>query len=156
MDGGLTLDVAVAARTDIDASDWRAAVRAACRPLVDAGAFEQRYADRCVTIIEEHGPYVVLAPGIALAHARPEDGVRRLGLAAAVLREPVSFGHPENDPVDLVLAFGSPDPQSHVGLLSALARHLVADLAERLRSAASDAEARRMLQEVVSDATDRE
>jgi ascorbate PTS system EIIA or EIIAB component len=117
------------------ASDWRAAVRAACAPLIAAGAVEARYADRCVEVVEENGPYMVLAPGLALAHARPEDGVRQLCLASTTLTEPVEFGHPDNDPVDLVIAFGSPDDSSHIALLQSLAEHLMGGLADTLRSA---------------------
>ncbi len=113
---------------------------------------EGRYAERCIAMIDEHGPYVVLAPGIALAHARPEDGVVRLCLAVTTLADPVPFGHPDNDPVDLVFAFGSPDSDQHVGLLAALARALTSGLDERLRAAADATEAERLLEEAVADA----
>jgi ascorbate PTS system EIIA or EIIAB component len=151
MDGRVTLDVALTARTGVEVPDWRAAIRAACHPLVEARAFEQRYEDACVASIETQGPYIVLAPGIALAHARPEDGVATLGLGVAVLAIPVFFGHPENDPVDIVLAFGSPDKNAHVGLLSALARRLADGLGDRLRAAASDVDARAQLEKVIDD-----
>jgi len=151
MDGRLALDVALSAKTQIVVSDWQHAIRAACHPLVEAEAFEQRYVDRCVAIVEEQGPYMVLAPGIALAHARPEDGVNKLALGVAVLQAPVRFGHPDNDPVDLVLTFGSPDKDAHVGLLSALARHLSEGLGDRLRAAVSDADARALLERVIDD-----
>jgi PTS system ascorbate-specific IIA component len=98
-----------------------------------------------VQIVEEHGPYIVLAPGLALAHARPEDGVLRVCLAVVTLAEPVAFGHPDNDPVDVVFAFGSPDAEQHVAMLSALARRLQGGLDTELRSAASDADARSLL-----------
>ena len=109
------------------------------------------YADRCVAMVEEHGPYIVLAPGIALAHARPEDGVCRVGIAAVTLTDPVEFGHEDNDPVDVVFAFGSPDADQHVRLLSELARHLTAGLADRLRDAADDAAAQTALEVVADD-----
>ena len=35
------------------------------------------YADAMIRVIEEFGPYVVIAPGLALAHARPGDDVLR-------------------------------------------------------------------------------
>ncbi len=136
----------------VGASGWRDAVRIACGPLVEQGATEPRYVDRCIAMLEEHGPYVVVAPGIALAHARPEDGVVALGLSAAVLADPVAFGHPENDPVDLVFAFGSPDAEQHVGLLAALARELISGLADRLRGAADEGDAFRLLVQVAGAA----
>jgi ascorbate PTS system EIIA or EIIAB component len=138
----------VEARVRASATNWQAAVRAACQPLVDRDAVQPGYVDACVRMVEEHGPYIVLAPGIALAHARPEDGVDRLCLAAVTLAEPVAFGHPDNDPVDVVFAFGSPDADQHVGLLAALARRLTAGLDDALRAAATDADARALLEEM--------
>ena len=136
----------IAARVDVVATGWQAAIEAACQPLVDAGAVEPRYTRRCVEMVEEHGPYIVLAPGLALAHARPEDGVTRVCLAAVTLTEPVRFGHDDNDPVDVVFAFGSPDADQHVGMLSALAGALIGGLDDDLRAAASDDEARGLLE----------
>jgi ascorbate PTS system EIIA or EIIAB component len=123
------------------ADGWREAIRVACEPLVEQGAAEARYPDRCIEMVDEHGPYIVLAPGIALAHARPEDGVLKLGVSAVTLAEPVTFGHEDNDPVDLVFAFGSPDRDQHVGLLSKLATALLDGLADRLRAAEDDEDA---------------
>lgn len=139
------------ARVAVAADDWRTAVRAACAPLVESDALEPRYAERCIAMVDEHGPYMVLAPGLALAHARPEDGVRRLCVSAAVLARPVSFGHPENDPVDLVFAFGSPDSEQHVGLLAALADHLQRGLDHQLRDARDDGAAADALSALRSD-----
>jgi PTS system ascorbate-specific IIA component len=134
----------------VAADDWRAAVRAAAELLVDAGAAEPRYVDRCIATVEELGPYMVVAPGVALAHARPEDGAVGLGLSAVTLREPVEFGHAENDPVDVVLAFGSPDRDQHVGLLGALARRLTEGLADDLREAGDESEVRKLMEEVAA------
>lgn len=140
------------ARVRVTAGDWQEAVRAACAPLIEAGAAEPRYADRCIEMVLEHGPYIVLAPGLALAHARPEDGVVRLGLAVATLAAPVAFGHSDNDPVDVVLAFGSPDAEQHVGLLSALAQALSDGLDAQLRAARDPGTAERLLAGVGRDA----
>lgn len=126
-------------------------MEAACQLLVDGGAVEPRYLSRCIEMVEEHGPYMVLAPGIALAHARPEDGAIRLGLSAVTLANPVEFGHPDNDPVDLVVCFASPDQEQHVGLLGALARGFVNGLDRRLRAASTADDAAGLLQEVVAD-----
>lgn len=151
MEGSVSTFAAVAARVQVVARDWAAAVHAAALLLVDTGAATTAYADRCVQIVREQGPYIVIAPGIALAHARPEDGARGLALTAITLRTPVRFGHATNDPVDLVLAFASPDHDSHVGLLAALARRLGDELPTQLRTATSDDAAVAFLQEVVDD-----
>lgn len=134
----------------IRAHDWRAAVRVVVHPLVEAGAAGEGYPERCIAIAEEHGPYMVLAPGIALAHARPEDGALRVGLCAALLEPPVEFGHPDNDPVDVLFGFTAPDSDRHTGLIAALARALSAGLADRMRRATTEADVRALLTEEVT------
>ena len=101
--------------------DWREAVEASGQLLVVVGAAEERYVAAMVRTTEELGPYAVIAPGVAIPHARPEDGAVRVGLSLAVLSEPVEFGSKENDPVDLVFGFSTTDSESHVELLQALA-----------------------------------
>jgi ascorbate PTS system EIIA or EIIAB component len=150
---GIASDVTpvVAARTGVRVADWREAIRVVCAPLVAAQAVRSDYVAAAISIVEEHGPYIVLMPGVALAHARPEDGALRLGIAVALLDRSVAFGHPTNDPVDIVFAFGSPDRGQHVGLLAALSRRLRSGLVADLRGAANDDEAQRLLEGVMSD-----
>jgi PTS system ascorbate-specific IIA component len=66
----------------------------------------------------------VIAPGVAIPHARPENGAKRVGLSLAVLSEPVEFGSKENDPVDLVFGFTTTDSDSHLELIQALANFI--------------------------------
>lgn len=105
----------------VRAGDWREAVEASGRMLVASGAVEEGYVAAMVRVVEELGAYAVIAPGVALPHARPEDGALGVGLSLAVLAEPVEFGSPENDPVDLVFGFATPDADAHVELLGELA-----------------------------------
>ncbi len=106
-------------------ADWRQAVRVGGELLVKAGKCEVRYVDAMVKAVEEMGPYMVLAPGLALAHARPEDGVKQVGMSIITLADPVEFGSESNDPVKLVISFGGVDNKSHIGLLQELAEFLM-------------------------------
>lgn len=101
--------------------DWRAAVRTAGAALTASGAARAGYADEMVRMIDEHGPYVVIAPGLALAHARPDDQVLRTGLAVVTLASPVSFGHPHNDPVRVVLGLAVDSVGGHLESIADLA-----------------------------------
>lgn len=89
--------------------------------LVEADAIEPRYIQAMKKVMEELGPYCVVAPGIALLHARPEDGVKRACLSLLTLQDPVKFGHSTNDPVDLVFTLGAIDKQGHIEALAKLA-----------------------------------
>jgi len=101
--------------------DWRAAVRLAGLVLVRSGAATPQYGDEMVRMIEEHGPYVVIAPGLALAHARPGPAVLADGLAIVTLAEPVTFGHPYNDPVRVVLGLAIKSTDTHLAAVAELA-----------------------------------
>ena len=102
-------------------ADWQAALRLCAAPLLAGGFIAPAYVDAIIATHEKIGPYYVLAPQMALAHARPEDGALRQGLALLVLEQPVAFHSSENDPVDLVWMFCATDHQTHLEMLAALA-----------------------------------
>ena len=126
-----------------DAADWRAAVAVAGTVLERIGAATSRYGNEMVRMIEEHGPYVVIAPGLALAHARPGPAVLRDGLAVVTLATPVAFGNAHNDPVRVVLGLAVASPEHHLSLVAeianvfndsdAIARLAAADSADDVR-----------------------
>src|SRR5207247_2169199 len=113
-----------AIRLRIPAMDWRAAVRASGEALVAAGITTPAYTDQMIATVEQLGPYIVIAPGIALAHARPSEAVLRPGLSWVTLAQPVRFGHKDNDPVTLIVGHAAPDSSSHVQGLATLAELL--------------------------------
>lgn len=128
-------------KLQVQAADWQDAVRQGGALLLAGGKCEERYVDAMVDAVRTMGPYMVLAPGLALAHARPEDGVLELGMSVITLATPVEFGSEQNDPVSLVISFGGVDKESHIGMLQSLARFLmVEENQEFLRGATSVAE----------------
>lgn len=103
------------------AEDWQDAVRLAAEGLERSGATTDGYAQEMIRMIQEHGPYVVISPGLALAHARPGPEVLRDGLSVVTLEEPVAFGHPYNDPVAVVLGLAVHSPERHLGFIADIA-----------------------------------
>jgi ascorbate PTS system EIIA or EIIAB component len=103
------------------ADDWRGAVTLAGEALTRSGATTAHYTDEMIRMIEEHGPYVVIAPGLALAHARPGPSVKANGLCVVTLVEPVAFGHPHNDPVRVVLGLAVAQADEHLTAIAAIA-----------------------------------
>lgn len=127
-------------RLRVGADGWPAALQQAGNLLVGAGACTPGYVAAMVEAVETLGPYIVLAPGLAFAHARPEAGALRLGASLVTLDPPVWFGAAENDPVAVVVAFCTCDDQGHIELLAELA-HLLGDAQRHTRiRAAEDAD----------------
>lgn len=94
---------------DVEAYDWQEVVELSGLLLLNIGAIYPRYINAMKELILENGPYVVSGPGIALLHARPDQGAKRTCLSLIRLKKPVNFGHVENDPVDLVFALSAAD-----------------------------------------------
>lgn len=131
-----------------EVGDWQEAVRRSGALLVATGAAEEAYVDAMVRTVDEMGPYAVLAPGIAIPHARPEDGAIDVGIGVLTLSTPVEFGAGDNDPVDLVFPFCTPDSQKHTAALQALANFLEEEEnVEQLRKASSTDEVMELLKE---------
>ncbi|MEM4762185.1 MAG: PTS sugar transporter subunit IIA [Thermofilum sp.] len=119
------------------AENWEEAVRLAGKLLAADGTVEERYVEAMVQVTRELGPYAVIAPGVALPHARPEDGAKEVGLSIVTLREGVNFGSP-NDPVYIVIGFSAKDRKSHLRVLQELADLLSREgVVEALRSVKS-------------------
>jgi ascorbate PTS system EIIA or EIIAB component len=127
-----------AIRIEAPASDWQAAVRLAGDALVASGATEPAYTDQMIATVDELGPYIVIAPGIALAHARPSPAVRRVGMSLVTLAQPVEFGNAENDPVRLVVGLAALDEEGHIAALSTLADFLSDERRRAALSAVGD------------------
>ncbi|WP_394551125.1 PTS sugar transporter subunit IIA [Agromyces sp. MMS24-JH15] len=129
-----------------EAADWRAAVRTAGRALVRAGAALPEYADRMIQVVDEYGAYIVIAPGLALAHARPGPDVTATGMSVVTLATPVAFGHPHNDPVRVVIGLAVTNAEDHIAGIASLANAFNdADLVDRLAAAATATEVRDLL-----------
>ena len=111
----------------VNAEKWQEVVEKAGAPLVLSGAIERKYIEAMRKIISKFGPYAVSFPGVVLLHARPEDGVNELCMSLITLNNPVSFGHPENDPVDVAVVIGAMDLKSHLRALRELVE-VIADL----------------------------
>ncbi|UFJ41772.1 PTS sugar transporter subunit IIA [Brevibacillus humidisoli] len=106
---------------DAEANSAEEAIRLAGDLLVKAGKVAPEYVEAMVKGYQDIGPYIVLAPGIAIPHARPEHGVKEQCVSLIRLNQPVAFGHPTNDPVRLVCAIGGVDDTGHIGMLQELA-----------------------------------
>ena len=101
--------------------DRDAVVRRTGELLAAGGSVDPAYTDEMLAALEQYGPYIVIAPGVALAHARPSPAVRGVAFSILTLDPPVSFGHPENDPVRLVVGLAAPDDESHIEALRQMA-----------------------------------
>lgn len=105
-------------RTQVDCQDWEEAVRKVGNILMENGAIESSYIDGMLKYVKKYGPYIVLMPGFALAHARPEDGAKKVAMCMITLKTPIKFGHKDYDPVSVVMGLSAPAKEGHIEVLA--------------------------------------
>lgn len=103
-----------------ECKDWKEAIFKGAKILEDKNLVEKRYKTEIINKFKEFGCYMVIAPGIVLSHARPKDGVIKTGISIITLKQPINFGHSDNDPVKLVVTLAAEDNNNHVDVLASL------------------------------------
>jgi len=108
-------------------TSWRESFELAGAGLVESGRTLPSYTQEMIQAFEELGPYMVIAPGIALAHGRPSASVLETGLSLVTLLTPIEFGSQSNDPVSMVIGLAAIDHDSHIDLMAALSELLMSE-----------------------------
>ena len=103
------------------AETWEDVIRHGGQLMVDAGFTDPTYTEAMIDVVRDMGPYIVLAPGLAMPHARPEMGAKQVGTALVTLEKPIDFGSPENDPVSVAIFLCAPNKDEHIQLLTDIA-----------------------------------
>ena len=103
------------------AETWEDVIRHGGQLMVDAGFTDPTYTEAMIDVVRDMGPYIVLAPGLAMPHARPEMGAKQVGAALVTLEKPIDFGSPENDPVSVAIFLCAPNKDEHIQLLTDIA-----------------------------------
>lgn len=94
--------------------NWEDAVKAACALLEKEKVIEKEYADLIINSIKKHGPYIVIAPKIAIPHAQEGHGVNETAICFMKTNTPVSFGEGEEYDAQLFFVLASVDNEVHL------------------------------------------
>lgn len=97
-----------------------AALDLSCSALLASGKIEESYVNAIKALHKKIGPYYVLAPKIAMPHARPEDGVNETSLQLTVFKKGVDFGASDNGDVYFSITLAAMDSDGHVLTIMAL------------------------------------
>lgn len=102
---------------------WEEAIQSAAQPLVDQSYVTSDYVNAMIENVNELGPYIVIAPDIAIAHARPDDNVNKIGLSLLKLNQSINFAE-DSHYASMVFVLAAVDNEQHLGILSELANVL--------------------------------
>lgn len=100
--------------------EWKEAIRLAAQPLVESGKILPSYAEAMIQKVEEFGPFINLGKGIAIPHARPDEGVRQVGMSMLVLEHPIYLLDDPKQEIHLLICIAAVDNVSHLKALSHL------------------------------------
>ena len=104
---------------------WELAIKQASEPLLEKNIIKESYVEAMINSVYKNGPYMIIMPHIALAHARPEDGVNENGISFLKLITPVIF--PQENDVDIIIVLAAKEDEGHLELMAELADLLVDD-----------------------------
>ena len=122
------------------AADWKEAIIQSVLPLEKGGFVTEEYKKAGVANVEEFGPYICIAPHVAMPHARPEQGALQTQVAVTLFREEVSFER-EDARANLFIALAAADSNRHLEALMQISELLQdEEKAEAMLHAADAAE----------------
>ncbi|KDP12279.1 PTS ascorbate transporter subunit IIA [Staphylococcus chromogenes] len=121
----MTLDVLtkdkIIVKDQVDS--WEEAIESAAQPLLTQKYIESSYIDSMIQSVKTLGPYIVIAPHVAIAHARPGNDVHQVGLSLLKLDEAINFST-DSHYAELVFVLSATDSTSHLTVLQNLAQLL--------------------------------
>ena len=117
------------------AENWEKAIEKAAQPLIKNGKIKYGYVENIIKNIKELGPYIILLPGVAMPHARPDENVIESSLSLLKINKGVSFSEDTED-VKLMFVLAAKDSNSHIDIIEQLTELLGDDeKIERLMNA---------------------
>lgn len=107
-------------KLNVEAKTWEEAIYKAAEILEEDGIIKPSYKDAIIESTKKTGPYYVITKGVAMPHARPEDGVIKSGFCFLKLKEGVYFGSKENDPVKYIFMVAMENNEKHIEFIQFL------------------------------------
>lgn len=134
-------------RLGVDIDNWKDAVTYSANLLVEQGCAEKSYIDGILEGIKEFGSYIVISDNLAIPHARPEKGSKKIGFSLVTLNNPVYFDDSDN-PVRVFIAFTAIDNSSHIEILQNIVKIVENNLIEKIIEAKNIDDLNKIMREI--------
>ncbi|WP_336233208.1 PTS mannitol transporter subunit IIA [Citrobacter farmeri] len=105
------------------AKNWQEVIDFSMSPLLANHYVNANYIQAIKDSTINNGPYYILAPGVAMPHARPECGALKTGMSLTLLKQEVQFAD-DDEPVKLLIGLSAANADSHIGAIQALSELL--------------------------------
>lgn len=107
-------------KLNVNVKTWEEAIYIAAEILEKDGIIKPSYKKAIIESTKKLGPYYVITKGVAMPHARPEDGVIKSGFCFLKLQKGVCFGSKENDPVKYIFMVAMENNEKHIEFIQVL------------------------------------
>ncbi|PSL41630.1 BglG family transcriptional antiterminator [Planomicrobium soli] len=104
--------------------DWKESIRQAALPLIEGDFITEGYVQAMIDAVNTMGPYIVISPKVAIPHARPQDGVKKIGMSLLRVEQEVPFSDEEKHQVRVIVVLAPIDGDSHLKALGQLVKIL--------------------------------
>lgn len=99
---------------------WEEAIKFAAQPLLKKNFIEERYITAMIDKVKEYGAFINIGEGVALPHARPEEGAKKVGMSILKVKKPVLLLDQEEHAVKLFICLSAVDNTTHLKALASL------------------------------------
>jgi mannitol operon transcriptional antiterminator len=99
--------------------DWEDAILVTAKVLLDDGCINEHYIDTMVSLTKKYGPYFVISPQIAVAHAQPKDGAFKIGVSLSIYKNGLDIMKKEK--VRFLFVLATPNQNEHMHILQNIA-----------------------------------
>jgi PTS system ascorbate-specific IIA component len=100
---------------------WEEAVTLCFEGLLADGYINKEYIPKVIKMGKELHFHFLLAPGLAMPHARPEDGAVKTGVSLLIVKNGVHFEDHQHNPVHCLIGLCAVDGNAHLEFMMEIA-----------------------------------
>lgn len=97
--------------------DWKEAIREGVGLLSTNNYCGSQLSEEIIKSVEKHGPYFIIMPGVALAHAEPTKHNYKIGISLIKFNQVISFSDEKRHDINLLFTLSAVDANSHLDIL---------------------------------------
>lgn len=115
--------------SDKDISDWKEAITESSQVLLEKNIINQSYIDEIIQCVEEHGPYIVIVPNVAMPHSSEKsEGVFDTAISFTKLKNDILFEDGEDEKrASLFFTLAAKNPEAHMENIQNLSELLMTE-----------------------------
>lgn len=115
--------------SDKEITDWREAIQESCTSLLEKEIISQTYVDEIIDCVNEHGPYIVIVPEVAMPHSSEKsEGVFGTAISFTKLKKAVEFeSEDEEKSAILFFTLAAKNPEEHMNNIQNLSELLMTE-----------------------------